>query len=443
MCAPRCVRAIENRTGKSVVTIKNHPGAAGSHSFQVIEKLVYFYVAVALAVAGPQTLRAAALLSAYAGVDEQSNSNVFARPSDNPPFAASGISGLSDRIVHYVAGGSGEYLWSRERLTVTADAARVDYNRFTMLNHNEYRLGGKLDWHLGAILDGSLSYQRSRSMAPLADTLATQLSLDTESTTEAHMRIALTPHWRLDLAPRVHDVDTPLPLFPNFRLRETAGVVAAEYLGIDKLTAGLRYEYIDGAFHEIVAATQYHQTSIQFTAQYALKGLSALDAQLGYTRRNSELSDAGAASGTGGPGGAVGTTSSVTGSLGYQRKLTGKTSAVLHVFREVDSYVAGANSEIGTGAEVKLLWDPDVKLSVALGYRMADEAIKGNLAIANIFDRRDRLRNASLDLRYRLRPWLTLRPYAAYDQRSSNLTTGNYSATRVGIELTGRIGLIR
>src|SRR6201999_3134692 len=119
-----------------------------------------------------------------------------------------------------------------------------------------------------------------------------------------------------------------------FGFKESGGSASVNYLGIDKLTAGLREEYLNGSYHHIVAATRYHQTTTDLTANYAVTGFSAFDGQVGYTTRNSSLVDSADATGPlAGIGGAIGKTTALTGALGFKRALSVKTSISFRVFR--------------------------------------------------------------------------------------------------------------
>jgi hypothetical protein len=380
--------------------------------------------------------------SPYATAAVEHNSNVFARPNNEPPFPSSGNTQLGDTFERYVAGLDAWFAWSRNKLSLEASGERFEYARFDALNHYEHKLDGKFDWHLGPVLDGAFEYADSRQMQALADTLSDQLELQNDRSASATVRTLVTPRWRVDVVPKWHELDSPLPQYPQFGLREKGAAGSLNYLGINKLTAGVRVEYTDGSYHQIVAATKYHQTTTQLTADYAVTGLSSFTGQLGYTTRSNSLVDpAEAPTGSAGLGGVVGDTSALTGLLGFRRQLSVKTSVSLSVFREVDSYVAGANSELGTGGDATVTWDPDVKFSVAAHYRQVTQSIKGQLAIADFLNRTDHTHLVELYVKYHIRQWLTLRPYVSRDQRSSNFQQADYTSVRVGVDLTARLGL--
>jgi len=378
-------------------------------------------------------------LSPYAIVGAEHNSNVFSRPSGQPPFAGTGNTELGDTVVRYVVGATADFGWGLDDLRLNAEGRRLDYNRFNVLNHDEHKLAADLDWHFGSVVETTFDFLQTRIMSALADTLSDQLELQTDRSVSSTVRILVTPQWRVDLQPRWHQLDSPLPLYPDFGLQESAAAASINYLGIAKLTAGLRFEYLDGAYHHILAATNYHQNTEQLTASYAVTGLSSFDGQVGYTQRDSSLRNPADAASVGGPGGVSGTTTALTGALGFHRELTVKTSVNLRVFREIDSYVAGANSQIGTGGEASLTWKPDVKFAVSLRYRQMTQNIEGNLQIANFINRSDRVHTGALEVSYFATSWLTFRPYVTHDERSSNFAQARYTSTLFGIDLTGRL----
>ncbi len=394
-------------------------------------------IAGACAVAFSPWAHAVVDLNPIAAVSVVHNSNVFARPTDEPPFADRGNTKLGDTIEQYLVGATAEFDWEGQKLSLNGQGSRFQFDRFTDLSHYESKFGGAFKWHLGLALDGSLSYTQSRIMAPLADVLSDQLEIETEKIATGTLRVLLTPRWRLDLQPTWHDFESPLPAYPRFGFQEAGGGASINYLGIEKLTAGLREEYLNGSYHHIVAATRYHQTISELTASYAVTGFSAFDLQAGYTRRDSTLvNPADITAPIVGTGGVVGRTTAFTGAIGFRRTLSVKTSVALRVFREVDSYVAGANSQIGTGGEASLKWDPDVKLSVILRYRMSTQNIQGGIAIADFATRSDRVHHAELGMDWHAASWFTVHPYALRDTRSSNLHEANYGSTAVGVDFT-------
>jgi hypothetical protein len=415
------------------------PGNAGARRTRVVALV---FAGMCVVVMTPRA-RAALDLNPLATVSVLHNSNVFARPADQPPFATTGNTQLGDTITRYLVGATADFAWERDKLSLSAQGSRFDFNRFTQLNHYENKFAGAFEWRLGTMVDGNLNYSQGRSMAPLADTLSEQLEIQTEKLGSGVVKIRLTPRWRLDLLPNWHELESPLPAFPRFGFKEGGVGGSINYLGTAKLTAGLREDYLQGAYHHIVAATKYHQNTTELTASYAISGFSAFEAQAGYTQRHNSLINSadtlGPGAGAGTTGGVVGTTNAFTGALAFRRQISVKTSLNLRVFREVNTYVAGANSEIGTGGEAGARWDPDLKLSFTAHYRYSRQSIQGALAIANFTARTDTAQHAEFGVEYHALRWLTVRPYALRDTRSSNFHEANYNSTVVGVDFTAQL----
>jgi hypothetical protein len=388
---------------------------------------------------------AAPFFSPFAMLGYQHDSNVFMRPSSAPAFAAEGITALGDSILDLETGFGSELDWGADRLTLDASATRDQYDRFSFLNHYEYLLDGKFDWRLAPVIDGTVTYEQSRYMPSFTYTFTTALLLDTERTASVAVRVLMTPQWRLELTPELHEVSTPLPGFADFKLHETTGIAGLEYLGFGRLTAGLQFTYDTGRNEDIAAATRYQQREFALTANYKLGGFSTFSATAGYTSRNSEANPADSVQAPAGGGifpgfaGLVGKTSSSTGSLSYQRQFTGKTSGTLSFFRRVESYAAGANPEIGTGGAVGMAWQADPKIRVRLNYSLARDQIEGGLVILNAVNRSDRTQTAEFEARYQALSWFTIGPYVSWSKARSNFELGNYSATTLGVDVTARL----
>lgn len=422
-----------------------HTGCGATPRYRSLAVARFATVAAAALLAGrTHTVLAATFFSPYAVLGYQHNSNVFMRPSSAPAFAAEGITALGDSILDFEAGLGSELDWGAERLTVDATATRDQYDRFSFLNHYEYLFDGELHWRLTPIVDGTVTYEQTRYMAPFTDTFTTALLLDTERTASVAVRILMTPEWRLDLTPELHQLATPLPGFADFKLYETTGIAGLDYLGFGKLTAGLQFTDDIGRYEDIAAATRYQQHEFDLTANYKVSGFSAFSASAGYTSRNSEANPADSVQAPGGIGifagylGPIGRTSSATGSLTYQRQFTGKTSGNISLFRRVDSYTAGANPEIGTGGAVGVTWQADPKIAVSLNYGLTRDQIEGALVILDAANRTDRTQTAKFEVHYDALSWLTIRPYVNWSKASSTFTLGNYSVTIFGVDVTGR-----
>ncbi len=385
---------------------------------------------------GTQPAYAEVTYNPFGTVTVEHNSNIFSLPDKQALLPGSSF---DDTITRYVVGGTADFDWGPDKLAVHAQGSRLQYAQNDQLSHFESVFGGKLDWRLGPIFSGSFDYSQGRSLSAPADTLSQQLEIQTDRVLQGAFRLLVSPQWRLDLEPQWHLLDSPLPLYPEFGYREASAATSILYLGIQKLTAGVRATYIDGSFHHIIDATRYTQKTAELTSNYAVTGLTSFDLRLGYTWRNVSLVNPADAVNPTVAAGTVGSTRAFTGSLGLTRRLSVKTSTHLKIFREVDSYQAGANSDISTGVEAGLKWDPDFRFSFDASYRYAKETIQGIQVITDFAGRSDRINGAQFSVRYQVFRWLSVRPYASRYTRSSNLARASYNSTLVGIDFTARL----
>jgi hypothetical protein len=376
----------------------------------------------------------------FATIDVQHSTNIFSLPDKQA--LAPGAS-FEDTVTRYIVGGTADFDWGGpDRLRVNAQGSRYQYAENTAQSHFESKFGGVFDWRLGPVFSGSLQYSQSRALSAPGDTLSQQLEIQTDRKVSGAFRTLVTPRWRVDVEPEWHQLDSPLPLYPEFGYRETSAAVSLLYLGISKLAAGVRGSYLDGSFHHIVDATKYNQKTVEATAAYAVTGLTTFDGKFGYTWRSSSLinpADASDPGVVGAQGTTLGSANSYTGSLGLSRHLSVKTGVNLRVFREVESSATGANPDISTGVEGGVKWDPDFRFQLGVSYRYAKETIQGTQAISNFTGRSDRINIAEFSVKYQAFSWLSVRPYGSRYTRSSNLARASYNSTVVGVDFSAQL----
>jgi len=388
----------------------------------------------------PQLAAAEVNFNPYGSASVESNSNVFALPG----AGTYGITSLGDTISEYIAGLSSNGTWGDNTAKVNLEARNFQYDKYVDLDHFEFAGDGTLDWHLGPITETILTYSQSRIAANFADTLGSQLEINTTKLASATIRVLITPEWRVGVAPALHEYDTPLQGYADFRLRETAGDATLDYLGIASVVMGLDLNYTSGQYNGIYNATNYHQDSAKFTASYKVTDKSSLTGDIGYTKRETSLNPEGSIGVVVDPNlaaqqGLTGATATFTGDAIYSLKITEKTTLNVQLFRRIESYVAGANSEIGTGGQIGLQYQPDFRFQFQIDYQHENDDIQGNLVIADVIDRHDKAQWADFQAKYFIQNWLNLKAFARRDLRDSTLSVANYNATIYGIELDAKL----
>lgn len=386
-----------------------------------------------IGLAGSRVAGAVTDLNPSASVDISHSSNIFQLPGKEqlPP----GFS-YQDTVTRYIVGGTADFDWGPDKLALNAQGSRVKYTQNGSLNHYESVFGGKFDWFSGPVLSATVDYSQSRTNTPPGNTLSQELLVQTDHIARGTFRFLLTPKWRLDVEPLWHKLDSPLPLYPEFGYNETGVGGALLYTSMARLWSGVRFSYLDGSYHHIVDATRYNQKIVEATSNYSVTRITAFDFRAGYTWRSSSLVNPADADPAVAGNGQFGTTSGFTGSIGLTHRVTIKTGINFKVFREVSSFGAGANSDVSTGVEGGVKWDPDFRFTVDGHYRYARETIEGVQAITGFDGRSDRTNGYGLGVQYHAFKWLNLRSYVERTSRNSNLARAGYNATLVGIIFT-------
>lgn len=354
----------------------------------------------------------------------ESNSNVFALESG---FAQPGTNNFrrSDTYYAYGADMDGHYLWSRQQIYVTASTKEYDYQHFTELNHNDYKVDAGLIWKLGELLDGKLDVTRTHTMAPFLDLAGSvlALSLVTEQRETALIGLKLNSVWKVEGSAYTSKTDQPIPGEPNLQLTQSSAKASIEYLGVGGLTSGLTAGYLSGDYSGSNGTMDpsFSQSTVGFLAKYK-HSRSTFEGQVGYSRRVSSTG--------------IDNTSGVTGLFDIKQQLTPKTSVTFKIDRAINSYFLNSGSEIDTEAGAGVNWQATYKLAASLGYTFTyrDYPRQGNNPVGT--DRVDIQEYWTLGINYQPQRWLQIRPYANFQTRRSTFIGGAFDSTVFGVYVT-------
>jgi hypothetical protein len=353
------------------------------------------------------------------------DSNVYDLSKGQPLPAGSSGTGFGDSFFEETGKLDSSYLVDGQQFFATVQGSDSQYHRFTNLNHTEYTLDGAWDWKVGSIWDGVLDVTRIRSMVSFFNLIGDQLVLQTEQREAGKIGLQFTPDWRTEVTGLTHKVDQPQFGAPNLSLSESSGGAAFKYTGVAGLTAGVAATYLTGRFEGTgdVVAPSYTQRSGGLTATDQISGVSTLRADLGYTKRSSDIG--------------IDSVSGVTGQFDYLRQLSGKTSAELNLSRQINVYLTNTGSEIDSVAALTLKWQATYKTGFALTYSYAYRQLpnQGDAPVGS--QRVDALNFVQFQITWQPAEWIMLKPYAQYQDRNSrHYIDGNFNATSVGLLFT-------
>jgi hypothetical protein len=376
--------------------------------------------------ATPMVAMADGTLTPYAAEDIEHNSNVFDLPSNGPvPVGKHGPT-FSDTFFEERVGLDALYVVDQQKFFGTAEFRHFDYDNFTSLDHNEELIDGGLIFKSSPLFDGTIEYKHQKSMVLFQQlSAATALIVETESNARAAFNVNITPEWRLESTLRDRVLDSPREEVPGLSLHEDAIREGLRYLGMTNLSAGVDVEYLEGKYqHDPTALDpKYHQVSALLAANYVISGLTNFNGSLGYTSRVDQGSSK---------------LSGVTGSIGYRHSLTGKTSINVQLSRALSSYVTTGGNEIDTSASGSVTWQATYKLGVTAGYAYTISKYPDTPDGAIVVDRTDHFQSANIEAAYHILKWLSIRPYAKYMTRHSNVPINSFDSNIVGIELIAK-----
>jgi hypothetical protein len=370
-------------------------------------------------------------------VDYQYNTNVFDVQSGYSVPGLTSSTKLGDSILTYTGAYDIRYQWQQQLFFADLSGSEIRYDYFSELDHPEYSLDAGWSGKFGDFLDGfdgNAEVLRHHTMIPFLDFVpgavsgsVSPLSVSTEEREQGGLGLQVQTRWRIEGSAYTRDVTWPLPGEPNLKLNESEGQLAVKYLGTAALTSGVSVAYISGNYSGASDPSlnpPYEQKTAALGAVYA-GGRSNFTGQIGYSSRTSSGIDS-----------AINDVSGVTGSLNYTNQLTGKTSVIWTAARLINSYITESGSEIDTTTGLTLRWQATYKIGANLGYsyiysQFPDQGTNGSTRL-------DHVQLATLRIGYDVLRWLSIKPYASYQLRQSNLAGANFNASVVGVDLTAQ-----
>lgn len=376
----------------------------------------------------PASASAVTEITPYVNLDIHRDSNVFGYSGRQEAALLSGSTQMADTVRNARAGLEVEQQFGQQRLRASGELRHYDYQHFNQLDHDGYRWDAALDWRLGSRVNGRVDWRQERRLAVLADRNDDALALEQERLGGLSAGWLVGSQWRLEAKAMTRRLDSPLTGLPDFGLEEDSLGAGIHYLGLGRLRLGLLGEYLDGQYVGTGGAdAPFEHTRFELGANYAISGLSELEARLGHTQRKDRFAD-----------GSDHRVDALTGSLGLKRVVSGVSSVNAEVFRRINSDASTPDSVVETGMRLGLQWQPTVKLGLDLSVEWLESEFQGNTLGPQ--QREDEVQSAFLRLNYQMRPWLGIHPYTQLRDRDSNFADERYRGNIYGLELRLRFG---
>ncbi|MYM26315.1 hypothetical protein GTP46_27160 [Duganella sp. FT135W] len=157
-----------------------------------VAKVLGLAVALSLASAGSAQAGSYDAIQYFASVGFNHDSNLFRLPDDSPGYG--GVRDDTSRSV--TAGVAFDQTYGRQQITAQAQASRVNFSHFSVLDYNGTDGRANLNWHLGNHLDGTAGATYAETLAPYTDVSTNDRNLRLEQREYATVNWNFHPSWR-------------------------------------------------------------------------------------------------------------------------------------------------------------------------------------------------------------------------------------------------------
>lgn len=353
----------------------------------------------------------------FVGSNITYDDNVFRLSPDSTVEIIPGSTARSDTITMVSAGGNFKKMLGRQRIWLDLNLNQSRYDRFAFLDFDGHSNAAGWDWRLGNKLSGKLAKTSARQMAGFADLRRTVQNLYDNESELASLDYWFAANWHFETEMRRNSIEY------DAKANQTGNRIE------DGIKFGFRYTPRDGSYillralaadgrlpnQQVVADRRidnsYKQSEIGIEFSTDISGPSIFRGVLAQTQREHENVPERDFSG-------------ITGNLGWQWAVTGKTQLNARVRREIGASNDLLASYILTnGANIGMTWQPTGKISAILNYDFSKRDYAGDpiTELAGLEDRKDRINTLSLNVSYELMRNLAVTLNLVRSRRDSNV----------------------
>lgn len=364
-------------------------------------------------------------LYVFGGMDR--DSNLFRLSDTANVQSVLGTTEKSDTVVRAGVGLKADLPISRQRLLFDLRGEQLDYRRFDLLDHSEYRGSGTWRWAAGNRWSGEIGAGSRRFLANLGELQAPVKDLVTENRVFAGGGYLLTPRWKVRGLLDWTDWEHSEPTREALDARVAGATVGLDYVTPPGNFIGGQVRLSEGDYPNrqpvagSLVSNQYQEVESSAVLHWIVTGKSTFDARVGYTsRRHDEVSQR--------------DFDGATGRLNYDWFVAAKTLLNFSVWRELRSAEdISASYVVSEGWGLGPAWAPTSKLVFQAKYIREDRDYRGdpNFVASGAPPRDDTFRGVSLTAGYAPRRNLQFLLGAESGERESNLVGVDYDYTVV------------
>jgi len=367
----------------------------------------------------------------YGGVEY--DDNVFRVSDQAEARAVTGSSSMSDTISHYGAGFRLNKPISLQTIRLEGAIERVDYNRFSALDHTAGFGLAAWDWEIGRLLDGTLSHRYERGISNFTE--FQQAARDIREVQVSHFDggYLFLPDWRIELGGEFRDVDYDEQEFLD--RQEGMGYAELQYLTTADSLVGFRFQNTEADLQATDDASgqqldnDYEERQYSVVVGWQGTGKSYFEGRAGLTDREQDDPDQEDFTG-------------FTGRLLHLWDITPITSLESSVFREVnalDFQIAGFVVSEGAALSPRIQVTPDTAVRGRVSY--SQDEFEGQVrnqtgTIISDSGRQDDVLTARLAVDYQAILDLNILVGVQYQDRDSNQNDNDFDTTQFLTEIS-------
>ncbi|WP_240162265.1 XrtB/PEP-CTERM-associated polysaccharide biosynthesis outer membrane protein EpsL [Glaciimonas sp. PAMC28666] len=366
-------------------------------------------------------------ITPYVGAGVSYDNNVLRLPNSAAAQALGIGSGLSDVTRRAEAGVGLDEKFGQQHVTANLNLAKVNYNRFTILDHVDKNASGNLNWHAGSHVEGNVGANYSEGLTPFVDFHQLAQNIRRQVNEYADAAWLFHPSWRVN-AGLVH-TDLSYDLASQNALNNTQNkeLVGLDYLASTGSTFGLQLGHTRANFPNpqqdgnLFVNNSYDQNEAKVKIDWLATGITRVHFLGGWVNRKQDAFS-------------VRNFSGFNSRLSVDWSPSAKVDVTVSAWREIGA-VDDLTSvySLNRGESIAASWHYSEKVRLVAQYKyekrdFSQSTDSGALGV----DPNDALRNLALTLVYKptLR-WEIQLSATRSTQTVSNFTGGGYSSNAV------------
>ncbi|MGZ9712316.1 XrtB/PEP-CTERM-associated polysaccharide biosynthesis outer membrane protein EpsL [Glaciimonas sp. GNP009] len=365
-------------------------------------------------------------ITPYAGVGVTYDNNVLRLPNAAAGQALGIGSGLSDVTRRAEVGVGLDEKIGQQHVTANADIAKVNYNRFTELDHLDKNASGNLNWHVGNHVEGNVGASYSQGLTPFVDFHQLAQNIRTQVNEYADAAWLFHPSWRVN-AGLVHtDLSYDLASQNALNNKQNQELIGLDYLAASGSTFGLQLRHTRANFPNpqqdgnFFINNSYDQNEVKAKIDWLATGITRVHFLGGWVSRKQDAFS-------------VRNFSGINSRLSVDWSPTSKVDVTVSAWREigaVDDLTSVYSLNRGASAAASWHYSQKIRLVAQYKYEKRDFSQSTNSGALGV-DPNDALRNLALTLVYKPTLRWEIQLSATRSTQTVSNFNGGYSSNAV------------